>query len=133
MTILFSLFFISLAGLLGMFSLKLYALRSQGGGMAPKENVELLTPYLLELKLLGQRKIKRYGYITLVSAIRMYFRSSNIVKSNYQDLKNRMKDIKKRVPLSETEEVNKFLEAIADYKHKIKEIKHKIKEEEKAR
>ncbi|MFA5932026.1 MAG: hypothetical protein WC793_01455 [Candidatus Paceibacterota bacterium] len=130
------LFFGSLLGITFMIGRKLLLL--QNGEMTYKDSAEtfLKVQYLEELKHEALKNIKKHSYIGLVTAIRLYVRSSNLLKNKYQEAKVKVNEklskygSRKNGDLQERQEVNKFLKMISDYKYKIRAIKHKIKEEE---
>ena len=132
MALLISLFLISLAGLAVMFSRKLALLKNQDAASLEKEHPPLEIPYVVEIRHLTVRKIKKYGYVGLVTVIRLYFRSTNILKAKDKKLKEKIENLHKHEIKngSEKQEVNRFLKIISDYKHKIRKIKHQIQEEE---
>ncbi len=132
MTILISLFLISFIAITVMFNRKLFLLKNGDITVTQKENMVLEIPYILKIKNITNKKIKKYGYVILVTIIRLYFRSLNLLKRKYKELKTRIDNLNKGEVVNGTEkrEVNKFLKGISDYKNKIKEIKHQIKEEE---
>lgn len=133
MYILISLFAISLVSLAIMFSRKLMILRNQGISIHEVEHMILELPFIKEIKHLTIRQVKRVGYVGLVTSIRLYFRTINITKAKYTEIKAKLKSIDKTKIISDIEkkEVNKFLKIVSSYKHKIRQIKHQIKEEEK--
>jgi len=132
MTILIPLFFISFVAIVVMFNKKLSLMQNIKMDIIEKEQIPLEIPYVIEIKHLTIRKVKRYGYVGLVIVIRLYFRSVNLWKRNYSKLKTKIENWHKNDIMnnSEKQEVNRFLRIISDYKHKIRKIKHDIKEEE---
>ena len=113
---------------------KLILIRS--GEISNAGETLLQVPYIEEAKHLTIKNIKRYAYITLVAIIRLSVRSENFFKLKYQNLKDKIRNIKmnKKGHLNgnpeNKQEVNKFLKMVSEYKQKIRKIKHKIKEEE---
>jgi len=125
------LFFGSLLGITFMIGKKLLML--QNGQIIYKDSTEtfLKAQYLEELKHSAIKTIKKHSYIGLVTTIRFYFHSKNFFKNKYQEVKIKIKNIRrKNQDENEKKEVSKFLKMISEYKQKIREIKHKIKEEE---
>ncbi len=130
------LFFGSLFGITFMIGKKLLML--QNGQITHKGSMEtfLKVQYLEELKHSAVKTIKKYSYHGLVTTIRFYFQSANLLKNKYRELKIKIKEkLSKRESrfngdLPKRREVSKFLKMISEYKQKIREIKHKIKEEE---
>ncbi len=116
-----------------MFGRKLNLVRNGEIEINESINTALEIPYIAEIKQITVKKVKRFGYIGLVTSIRLYFRSTNLVKAKYQDLKTKMKNVQKTNAVEGTteKEVSRFLKVVSDYKHKIRRIKHQIKEEEK--
>lgn len=102
-----------------------------------EEEVLFEIPYINEVKVITSKNIRKYGYMSLATAIRLYFRSSALVKETYKDTKGKVKEVieknKKLIPRSAQakEEISGFLKTISEYKNKINTLKHKIKEEEK--
>ena len=132
MYILLSLFLISLIALTIMFSRKLVLLKNQGIQIEQVEGVILELPFVKEIKHLTIRQLKRYGYIGVVTSIRLYFRGVNLAKVEYNKIKEKLSSVDKSKWINDMEkrEVNKFLKVVSNYKHKIRQIKHQIKEEE---
>jgi len=132
MTLLLSLFFISLLSITIMFGRKLALVRNKEIMIMEQENIILEIPFVGEIKQLTVKKIKRYGYVSLVTTIRMYFRSKNLAKVKYEDLKTKLRKLhSSKAPEGTTEkEVSRFLKVVSDYKHKIRRIKTQIEEEE---
>ena len=132
MYILLILFFASLVSIAVMIGRKLVLLKN--GSMIVSEEIPMEIPYVKELRHITIKNIKKYGHMSVVTTLRMYIRSSHILKKNYQNIKEQVKEriAKSRInnTSGEKREVNKFLKMVGDYKHKIREIKHKIKEEE---
>ena len=133
MFILIILFFISLAGISIMIGRKLVLLRK--GQITVQGDFSIQPPDPHQIRFIIIRNTKKYGYILLVATIRFSMKSSRIVKSKYEAIKNKTKNItRKYIPHKEKEikekEVSKFLKMVTEYTHKIRKIKHKIKEEE---
>jgi len=124
------LFFGSLFGITFMIGKKLLML--QNGEVLNREEVFLKTPYLEEWKQVTIKNIKKHSHTVLVTTIRFYVRSTNLLKNKYQKIKSRVKDMnRKKLDEGERKEVSKFLKMISEYKQKIRKIKYKINEEEK--
>ena len=88
MPILISLFSISLIIISILFSRKLILVRN--GNFL--ENIrEDGAPLLEELRDITLKKIKKYGYLTLVTSIRLYFRTINTTKAKYKEIKDRLR------------------------------------------
>jgi len=134
MTIYLYIFLASFVAIMVMFGRRLIILRNKGLVITEDEYVEvrLEIPYLNEVKEVTVRKVKRIGYMGLVTTIRFYFRSSNMVKSGYQELKEKLKNVKNHEALNGAigQEASGFLKVVSDYKTKIRRIKHQIKKEE---
>src|SRR3989344_2793141 len=119
MTILISLFFISLISIAIMFEKKLALLKNQSESITEKGTPTLEMPYVVEIKDITIRKVKRAGYLGLVTIIRLYFRSLNFLKYKYDKLKDLTKNIHKNTTNDiEKKEINRFLKIISDYKNK---------------
>lgn len=124
------LFFGSLFAITFMIGRKLMMI--QNGQALPREEFLSKTLYLEEWKQATVKKIQRSSHIVLVITIRLYVRSTNLIKDKYQKIKTKAKDLKgKKLHEYEKKEVSKFLKKISEYKQKIRKIKHKIHEEEK--
>lgn len=94
-------------------------------------------PHLEAIKIGATENFKKYGYATLVVTLKMYVKSANLLKRQYEELqkklvsfKNKGKNISELEMQMQKKQVSKFLEMISDYKHKIRTIKHRIAEEE---
>ena len=137
MTILLSSLLISFVSIAVMFGRKLSLIRNGGRAAAHHDTIDidrpLHIPLVAEIKDLATRKTKRFAYLSLVATIRIYFRTSNMVKAKHEVLKAKIKSIESHPILSGAprREVNAFLKVVSDYKHKLRKIKHRIKEEEK--
>ena len=130
MTILVSLFLISFITIIIIFGRKLSLIQSQNINIVEKEHTTLKIPYVLEIKQITVERLKKYGYLILVTTIRIYFRSLNLLKRKYKELKTKIDSSKGEAPSVKKQEVSGFLKGISDYKNKIRKIKHDIKEEE---
>ncbi|HBB49272.1 TPA: hypothetical protein DEQ22_03025 [Candidatus Nomurabacteria bacterium] len=131
MYLLLTLFFISLAGIIFMVGKKLVMF--QNGQLSREKKVLSEIQYLEEWKHLTVKNIKRHGYVALVTIIRFYVQSSNLLKNKYQEAKikiKNMRDKKLNGNPAQKQEISNFLKIISEYKHKIRQIKHRIKEEE---
>jgi hypothetical protein len=132
MNILIPLFIISFVAITIMFNRKLSLIQNKDVSILEKELSSLEIPYVVEIKYITTKKIKRYSYVALVTIIRLYFRSINLLKVKHTNLKTKLSNWHKRDIKngSENKEVNKFLRMVSDYKYKIRKIKHNIKKEE---
>ena len=136
MTLLLILFFGSLLGMAGMIGRKIFILEGQDHRHVKLNGLEFEIPHLEEITKDSIKGLQKYGYSALVVTLKMYVKSSNILKQQYEGIKNKIKTARTKnmsaeeVQAAETK-VSKFLEMISDYKHKIRKIKHQITEEEK--
>lgn len=132
MNILIFLFIISFFAITIIFNRKLSLVQNKDTSILEKEQIILEIPYVVEIKHITTRKIKKYGYVTLVTIIRLYFRSINLLKLKYTKVKTKISNLHKHDIENgiANKEVNKFLRVVSDYKHKIRKIKHSIKKEE---
>lgn len=134
MPILLLIFLISLLSISFMFGRKLKLLENEAAAQTSerKNTITLEIPYMEEIKHITRRKIRKYGYFFLVVVIRLYFRTSNLFKLKYAELKAKIKHLHEGNLLQngERREASGFLKVVSDYKHKIRKIKHRIKEEE---
>ena len=124
------LFFTSLSAIIFMIGRKLVLV--QNGQIPHKEGVFFEVRHLEKVRQATIRGAKKYGHQSIVTTLRLYIRSMNLLKNKYGELKIKMENWNKQSHINgEKKEISKFLKIIGDYKHKIKEIKHKIHEEEK--
>jgi len=132
MYILLILFFVSLIGIIIMIGRKLAVIAD--GQIVEKDYDHPFVPHLRKVKHLTFTNIKKYGHLSLVEILRFHFRSSNVLKNKYEEVKTKIKNVNKKNQANgkagEKVEVSKFLKMMSDYKQKIREIRHKIKEEE---
>lgn len=131
MTIILTLFLVSLAGLTVMVGRKIIFIRS--GQVAKTEHFHPFVPDLQKIKSLAYKNIRRYGYLALVTVIRYYVLFSNFIRVRWNELSGIIKKTLIRNKSTKTDgpkEVSTFLKVISEYKHKISVIKHKIKKEE---
>lgn len=114
-----------------MFNRKLSLVNNEDIRVLEKET-SLQIPYMTEIRHVTIRKIKKYGYVTLVMVIRVYFRSINTIKLKYAKLKFKLSNWHKHEIENgiEKKQISGFLKIVSEYKHKIRKIKHSIKEEE---
>lgn len=132
MNLLLILFFVSLAGLIVMIWRKV----SKQEEIIDEEEVPsdaiLEIPYMDEIKYMTVKKMKQYGYVVLLSSIRLSLKSSHVVKKASKEVAKMVKNslLKNKGESGDPKEVSKFLQLVTDYKHKIKKIKRKIQEEE---
>lgn len=125
------LFFGSLLGITFMIGKKLLML--QNGQILQREEDLFKIQHLEEFKRLTIKNVKKHGYPILVTTIRYYVRSSNLLRNKYQEVKNKIKNIhikKQKDGSLEKREASNFLKMVSEYKNKIRKIKQKVKEEE---
>ncbi len=130
------LFGVSLVGVVWMLSRKLALVKS--GGYEPAEEVHdhPFVPDIEKIKHFTKRGAKRYGYLALVTTLRVYVKTTNELKNRYMEIRQKMRNLKnKSVTEAQTmeQEASRFLKMISEYKHKIREIKHQIHEEERTK
>ena len=132
MSILLILFFTSFFGIIIMIGRKLVLL--QNGQTLEREEVSFKIPHLEKIKHLTVKNMRKYGHMSLVTTLRFYVRSMNLLKNKYEETKIKIKNFNTRKDSNgngaEKVEVSKFLKMISEYKHKIRAIKQKIHEEE---
>ncbi len=129
MYLLLILFFASLLAIIVMIGRKLLSLEHEEA--ITEEEFLFEVPHLDTVSRLALKNMKKYGHLGLIATIRLYFRSTNILKSKLEVAKEKIKEVtEKKDPNGEKPKISKFLKTVTDYKHKIREIKHKIKEEE---
>jgi hypothetical protein len=83
-----------------------------------------------KVKHLTIKSVRKYGHLTLVGTLRLYIRSANFLKYQYDNLKTRIINSGGNGSAEDKTRVSKFLKMMSEYKEKIREIKHQIKEEE---
>ncbi|OGI94552.1 hypothetical protein A3A03_02105 [Candidatus Nomurabacteria bacterium RIFCSPLOWO2_01_FULL_40_18] len=131
MYLLLILFFASLISIVIMMGRKLFLLQNGQIASSSQDENSFEVPHLEKVKHFTIQNLKKYEHMLLVQILWLYVRSSNFLKSKYQELKIKINNkIKTNHIGSEKKEISKFLKIIGDYKHKIKEIKHKIRKEE---
>jgi ribosomal protein S8 len=103
----------------------------QNGQIAHHRGENFLEVPYEKWKDLAVTNMKKHGYVGLVATIRFYMRSTKFLKSKFEEIKIKIKNIRgKKLIDEEKREVSGFLKMISEYKEKIREIKYKIKEEE---
>lgn len=129
------LFFIAFIGIIIMIIRKLYILKTKEIEHTKNIDLEFQIPDLEQVKKFTNKKFRRYGYIMLVSFMKIYIISERYLKNKSIYYFNKIKG--KIFKKNNNPEINKikkesskFINTIKEYKHKIKRIKHKIKEEE---
>jgi len=133
MYIYLSLFFISLFTITFMVMRRVVLLKE--AKIHPGTELMLDVPDLEEIKIIAANKFRIYGYVMLVGSIRLYVKSSHLLKNKYKATKETVKHLhRKYISKSsaevKTKEASKFLKMMGDYKKKVTAIKKKIKEEE---
>jgi len=129
------LFFIALGGIAILLLRKMLILKHANINYSKDLELEFEVPDLDEVKEFANQKIKRYGYIALVSIVRLYIIGGSFLKNKSTVI---LKTIKKKLPGKKVTKIDQdgniatspFIKTISEYKHKIKKIKHKIKKEE---
>lgn len=127
------LFFGSLSGIFFLIGKKLVMLKNGQLLEAHKEEFFLKTPPVEEWKEVTIKHTKKHGYSLLVMTIRLYFRSSNLLKNKYLEIKDKMKEKQNKRKKSTNDgekKVNSFLKMVSEYKNKIRRIKEQVKKEE---
>ncbi len=132
MNFLLILFFVSLAGIIFMIWRKIVRKEEIVDEEDAPNDAILDIPYVDEIKYMTVKKMKEYGYIVLLSSIRMSMKSTHVVKKASKEIAEVVKNtiLKGGKESEDPKEVSKFLQLVTDYKHKIKKIKRKIREEE---
>ncbi len=132
MNFLLILFFISLAGIIFMIWRRIVKKEEMVDEEEAPNDAILDIPYVDEIKYMTVKKIKEYGYVVLLSSIRMSMKSTHAVKKASKEVAEIVKNslLKGSKESEDPKEVSKFLQLVTDYKHKIKKIKRKIREEE---
>ncbi|OGI85462.1 hypothetical protein A3A92_00295 [Candidatus Nomurabacteria bacterium RIFCSPLOWO2_01_FULL_37_49] len=106
----------------------------QNGQTLERKEISFKIPHLEKIKHLTVKNMKKYGHMSLVTTLRFYVRSMNLLKNKYEETKIKIKNFNTRKDSNgngaEKVEVSKFLKMISEYKHKIRAIKQKIHEEE---
>ncbi len=119
-----------------MIGRKVFALRGVQNKNTAEHSFEIDVPDFDKIRHLVGGKIKKHGYNTLVTSMRLYILSSHFSKKTskklYAKAKNKLSR-KRNHPvgdLGEQKGASGFLKRISEYKGKIRNIKHRIKEEE---
>ncbi len=131
MYILFTLFFVSLLGIIFMIGRKLLLI--QNGYVFKEETFALDGKYLEELKTKTVRSIQKLGFVTLVITIRIYVKVSNFFQSEFKEALEKIRNMRAKKSDGITIKIkreNKFLKMVSQYKRRIKKIKEKVKQEE---
>lgn len=127
--ILLILFFASLISIIVMIGRKLVFLKDTQ--ISSSEEFSFSVPHLQKIKNLTIKNIKKYEHVALVETLRLYVKLTNFLKNNYQIIKTKIQNLKRKNLIDgEKKEISKFLKIIGDYKNRIREIKHRIKKEE---
>lgn len=132
MNFLLILFFVSLAGLIFMIWRRIAKKEEMVDEEISHDDAILEIPYMDEIKYMTVKKMKEYGYVVLLSSIRLSMKSSHVVKKASKEVAKIVKNslLKNKEGSDDPKEVSKFLQLVTDYKHKLKKIKRKIREEE---
>jgi hypothetical protein len=90
---------------------------------------------LNELRYTATKNAKKYGFIILITTLRISIKSSHILKNGYKKTKDKINTsidnyLARKNKGAKEKEVSSFLKMVSDYKHRIRQIKHRIKEEE---
>ncbi len=132
---LFILFFASLIGIIVMISRKLAYVRNEE--ILGREDVlHPFEPHIEKIKNITAKSAKAYGYMALVETIRLYIKSSNLMKQKFKETKGTVKNLINKTTNGGTvnsegvQEDNIFLKKVTEYKKKIRQIKHKVRREE---
>lgn len=126
------LFFISLFGIIFMIGKRIQKKEEITNEEDTLNDTILDIPYVDEIKYITIKKIKEYGYVVLLSSIRLSMKSTHLVKKASKEVAEIVKNslLKGSKESENPKEVSKFLQLVTDYKHKLKKIKRKIREEE---
>ncbi len=93
-------------------------------------------PHIEKIKNITAKSAKAYGYMALVETIRLYIKSSNMMKQKFNETKGTVKNLINKtmndgvVNSEGIQEDNSFLKKVTEYKKKIRQIKHKVRREE---
>jgi hypothetical protein len=132
MYITFSLFFISLAGIMIMIGRKLAPVRN--GQFVEQEYPHPFVPHIEKMKRFSYKSLRKYEHLALVAILRFYVRFINYIKYLYQVLIAKITQTLNKDRFEgdsfDKREISKFLKIISDYKQRVRNIKHRIKEEE---
>jgi len=139
MSIFLILFFTALIGISLILGRRLFLLKKAGMNNEREfgdDDFAFVIPDLEKISGIVGKELKKVGYITFVSGLRIYMLSFNFLKNKYKNLKVKIRDIKSKNNIGtqiikrKKQEASKFLKVVSEYKTKIKKIKRKIKEEE---
>lgn len=104
------------------------------GQIMHKEYEHPFVPDFERLKKFTWNSTKKIGHLSLVTTLRIYIKSSNMIKARYNRVRAQMNKASRKnggvVDPAQKAEASKFLKMMSDYKQKIRDIKHRIHEEE---
>ena len=126
------LFFGSLFGITFMIGRRLAKIQS-GHVFTYREKALYEVEHFEVLKNITVQSIKYISYRGLVETIRVYVKTTNFLKKQYQNIENKLKERhERRLSKNGTEkaEPSKFLKMVSESKQKIRKIKRQIKREE---
>lgn len=135
MFILLSILLVSLVGIVVIVGRKMMLIRK---GELNENEIVVGNPFhpdIEKLKYSTIKNVKRYGYLSLFTILRLYIHTANIIKKKSLEFARRIEnrllrsknDFEKN---SDQNEVNKHLKMISEYLSKIRRMKKRIKEEE---
>jgi hypothetical protein len=91
-------------------------------------------PDMQKLKHFTVANARRMEHMALVTLLRSYVKTLNLLKSQYRKSVAKLNNLKNRNKIKNGEPINtdasKFLKMVSDYKHKIRTLKRRIHEEE---
>ncbi len=131
-SILLTLFFTSLAGIILMIGHKFSLVRH--GHIEAIEPLDSLMPDVHKARNIVLRSFKKMIYAVTFVVLHIYVKITTLLKKGYNILKTKVQDMFIRHLENNREsrrDTNKVLKVIADYKRKISIMKSKIHEEEK--
>lgn len=106
-------------------------LKLEEGQVLSAESIPAELPYLQEVREVTVKNIRKHGYNTLVTTIRIYVKTTDFLKNEWSNFKRKTQEFgSKLMHNTEKKEISKFLSTIGEYKQKIRDIKHRIRKEE---
>lgn len=91
-------------------------------------------PELEDIKVIVVKQMKRYGYLTLVTTLRIYVRGGKLANTLARTIARKAMTLNDKYLSKKKEtkgaQTSIFLRTIGEYKRKIKKLKDRIKQEE---
>ncbi len=130
------IFLISLSGLGFLFFRKFKALGPELVARRRFDHTQFFfdVPELEDISVIVVKQMKRYGYLTLVTTLRIYVRGGKVAQNLAKTIGKRATALSHKYLVKKKEKqgvrTSKFLKTVGEYKHKIATLKERIKREE---